>query len=210
MRKGACFMEMASYLAGERWSDHPHCTHPLLAELARDVNDVVSDATRQRLAPMIPDVVGLNPVDPRVDPWIARVAAIAALPVSPLATQRVAAVGLLRCEAMLAALESRSPDELSPGTVAALAEVPYAADWAHELVRDIGLPAGRAAERGFAHHTGTAIVRSCVRGISEACVPDSESMLVDLLGQAIGICRSALPMVDVRAHGRARRRTSRL
>ena len=28
-RKGACFMEMASYLAGERWSDHPRCTHPL-------------------------------------------------------------------------------------------------------------------------------------------------------------------------------------
>ncbi|WP_344829386.1 hypothetical protein [Nonomuraea dietziae] len=30
-RKGACFMELASYLAGERWSDHPACTHPLLA-----------------------------------------------------------------------------------------------------------------------------------------------------------------------------------
>ena len=38
-RKGACFMEMASFLAGERWSDHPSCTHPLLASLARLVND---------------------------------------------------------------------------------------------------------------------------------------------------------------------------
>ncbi len=28
-------MELASYLAGERWSDHPACTHPLLAEAAR-------------------------------------------------------------------------------------------------------------------------------------------------------------------------------
>src|SRR5215211_5029994 len=27
-RKGACFMELASYLAGERWSDPPGCTHP--------------------------------------------------------------------------------------------------------------------------------------------------------------------------------------
>jgi hypothetical protein len=27
-RTGACFMEFASYLAGERWSDHPTCTHP--------------------------------------------------------------------------------------------------------------------------------------------------------------------------------------
>ena len=30
-RTGACFMELASLLAGERWSDHPACTHPLLA-----------------------------------------------------------------------------------------------------------------------------------------------------------------------------------
>jgi hypothetical protein len=27
-------MEFASYLAGERWSDRPACTRPLLAELA--------------------------------------------------------------------------------------------------------------------------------------------------------------------------------
>jgi len=37
-RRGACFMEMVSFLAGERWSDHPACTHPLLAEMARLVN----------------------------------------------------------------------------------------------------------------------------------------------------------------------------
>ena len=49
-RQGACFMELASYLAGERWSDHPACTHPLLAALARDVNDYSSDAGRSRLA----------------------------------------------------------------------------------------------------------------------------------------------------------------
>ncbi len=35
-------MELASYLAGERWSDHPACTHPLLAAVARDVNDYTS------------------------------------------------------------------------------------------------------------------------------------------------------------------------
>jgi hypothetical protein len=49
-RKGACFMELASLLAGERWSDHPACTHPLLAAVARQVNDYTSDAGRQRLA----------------------------------------------------------------------------------------------------------------------------------------------------------------
>ena len=35
-RKGACFMEMASFLAGERWSDHPQCTHPPRRDGARD------------------------------------------------------------------------------------------------------------------------------------------------------------------------------
>ena len=45
-RKGACFMEYASYLAGEDWSDHPACTHPLLAAIARHVNDCTTDAAR--------------------------------------------------------------------------------------------------------------------------------------------------------------------
>ena len=43
-RRGACFMEFASYLAGERWSDHPACTDPVLASLARGVNDNLTDA----------------------------------------------------------------------------------------------------------------------------------------------------------------------
>src|SRR5215213_10932178 len=64
-RKGACFMEFASLLAGERWSDHPACTQPLLAAVARHVNDATSDAGRHRLAPLIPDVVGLVSDDPR-------------------------------------------------------------------------------------------------------------------------------------------------
>jgi hypothetical protein len=30
--QGAYFMELASLLAGEQWSDHPACTHLLLTE----------------------------------------------------------------------------------------------------------------------------------------------------------------------------------
>jgi hypothetical protein len=56
-RKGACFMELASYLAGERWSDHPACTHPLLAAIARLVNDHTSDKGRPLLAELIPSVI---------------------------------------------------------------------------------------------------------------------------------------------------------
>src|SRR3954451_11534994 len=78
-RHGACFMEMASFLAGERWSDHPRCTHPLLARLARLVNDATSDTSRQRLTVLIPEVVGLNSADLRMDARIALRCAVVAL-----------------------------------------------------------------------------------------------------------------------------------
>jgi len=81
-RKGACFMEMASYLAGERWSDHPRCTHPLLASVCRLVNDLTSDEHRARLAASIPCVIGLTGDDPRVDARIALRCARAALPIA--------------------------------------------------------------------------------------------------------------------------------
>src|ERR1700712_339184 len=65
-KRGACFMEYASYLAGERWSDRPACTHPTLASLARLVNDLSDDSERSKLGILIPSVVGLNGDDPRV------------------------------------------------------------------------------------------------------------------------------------------------
>ena len=80
-RRGACFMELASYQAGERWSDHPACTHPLLAALARDVNDYTSDAARGRLAELIPSVIGLTGDDLHIDARIALLCARTALPV---------------------------------------------------------------------------------------------------------------------------------
>ena len=129
-KKGACFMELASFLAGEAWSDHPTCTHPLLASMARDVNDHVDDFARTRLVPLIPEVIGLNGDDPRVDAWIAREAALAALPVAASERQGVAAVGLLRCERMLNQLEGRPKHHLDPRTRARLDEVPLARDWA--------------------------------------------------------------------------------
>lgn len=66
-RTGACFMELASYLAGERWSDRPACTHPLLAAVARDVNDYTSDTGRAQLAGLIPSVIGLTGEDLHID-----------------------------------------------------------------------------------------------------------------------------------------------
>ena len=197
-RKGACFMELASYLAGEKWSDHPKCTHPLLAALARDVNDHVSDAARTWLAPLVPDVIALNGDEPRVDAWIARDVALTALPVVSAERQGVAAVGLLRCEWYLARLEGRDDHDITPGTRAALDAVPQARDWA----RRFGL-LGHGNEERFAKRSAPVIVHSSVAGIAAACVPDSDHILVDLLGRTIDRCRvwfdhESVPVVDVR------------
>lgn len=66
LEHGACFMEYASVLAGERFSDHPSCTHPVLASACRAVNDHISDRGRQRLTMLVPQVVGLTCKNPRV------------------------------------------------------------------------------------------------------------------------------------------------
>src|SRR3712207_5049805 len=103
-RRGGCFMEFASYLAGERWSDHPSCTHPLLARLARLVNDYTSDAARQRLVCLIPSVVGLTSDDVRVDLRIALRSALIALPVVAEERQRSMAVTVVVANRLLAEL----------------------------------------------------------------------------------------------------------
>jgi hypothetical protein len=106
-RTGACFMEFASLLAGERWSDHPACTHPLLAAVARHVNDHTSDAGRPRLADLIPSVIGLTGEDLHIDARIALRSATMALPVVAAERQRVMAVSVLACERVLAGLDER-------------------------------------------------------------------------------------------------------
>src|SRR4051795_6523195 len=129
-RRSACFMEMASFLAGERWSDHPTCTHPLLAAVARLVNDNTTDEGRQRLAGLIPTVIGLTSQDPRVDARIALRAATIALPVVAAERQRVMAVSVLACDRVLADLDGRPVDQLEPHSRQALAKTPHAHRWA--------------------------------------------------------------------------------
>ena len=46
---GACFLEAVSYVAGERWSDHPECVCPTLAAFGRSWNDSLDDDARNRL-----------------------------------------------------------------------------------------------------------------------------------------------------------------
>jgi hypothetical protein len=179
-RKGACFMEMASYLAGERWSDHPRCTHPLLAAMAREINDRLGDRARQDLVPLIPSVVGLVSDDPILDTLIAREAALTALPVVSMSRQRAVAVGVLRSEAVLAELDMLSPEYLSPRAQRALSTVPDAGDWARDFIS-----AAVSRRDTFISRGAPAVVHHAVAGISQACVPSPERALVGLLSRTI-------------------------
>ncbi|GAA1587159.1 hypothetical protein GCM10009789_45870 [Kribbella sancticallisti] len=106
-QQGACFMEYASYLAGEKWSDHPSCTHSLLAYLAREVNDRTSDAGRAALAPLIPTVIGVTSDDPIVHPRLVARVVRTVLPVVADQDKIVLAVALIRAEQVSADLEDR-------------------------------------------------------------------------------------------------------
>lgn len=86
--EGGCFMEVASWFAGEPWSDHPSCTHPLLAQVAREVNDQSTDEGRPALASLIPDVIGANPADPGVAPRLVLACTAHALPFATDALRR--------------------------------------------------------------------------------------------------------------------------
>jgi hypothetical protein len=162
-RTGACFMEFASLLAGERWSDHPACT--------------------QRLAELIPSVIGLTGDDLHIDARMALRSAIMALPVVAAGRRRVMAVSVLTCDRVLAELDGRAAAALEKQSRLALAEVPQAAEWADRFTSGV-----RPSAKGFRRQAAPTIVQDAVEGIAQACVPDPDGMLRNLLVQAIDVC----------------------
>lgn len=192
-RRGACFMELASFLAGERWSDHPACTHPLLAEVARNVNDRTSDADRPRLAPLIPSVVGLTTGDVRADARIALRCALVALPVAPQGRQRSLAVAVRACLRQAEAHADPGAGGLREHAVQLLDQVPDAASWAATFAARSGLGDQDTSPQRFRRHGGPSIVNLATRAISEAAVPSQDDLLRAALLGAIEVCRALQP-----------------
>jgi hypothetical protein len=184
-RKGACFMEFASYLAGEPWSDHPSCTHPLLAAVARDVNDCTTDANRSRLAPLIPSVIGLTADDPRLSALVTSRTLWIALPVVSQERQHILAVALLVSEQVLAELDGRPTHDLRPQSASALAAVPAAARWARSFTS--------RPHRGrpdYDKRTAPRAIACAVEGIAQACISNPDELLYDVLTAAIAECEA--------------------
>jgi len=180
-RRGACFMELASLLAGERWSDHPPCTHPLLAQLAQLVNDHTSDAGRQRLLPLIPSVIGRRGDD---GTWLRLAVAVAASPILevPESSQRVLAAGLFRAEQLCV---QAWPDLAAARREARLAleRVPGAVAWVDRLGAH-----DRIDEKTFAERCAPTMLRCAVEGIVKSDAPDIDRRLHDLLEVGIAAC----------------------
>jgi hypothetical protein len=178
--RGACFMEFASYLAGERWSDHPACTHGTLAHLARMVNDRTSEAGRARLTPLIPTVVGLTSDDPLLDVMLAVRAASAALPIAAEERQRSQAVGVRVALRVLGEQDDELAVELRELANAALRAAPAADAWAIQFMEKVGPGRADMTVRQCRH-----IVTGAVDGIAQACGGDPDERLVALLTAAV-------------------------
>jgi hypothetical protein len=178
-RKGACFMEMASVLANEPCSDHPKCTHPLLAHLARLVNDYTSDDNRGELAVLIPSVVGLRGGDLAWMVDLTAAVALRALPDVPEPSQRALAAGLVRCEEVANTLE--------PGAVVAsdavrqaLESVPSAVEWARQFTAG-----STVSPKQFQKRSAPSVMTCAVRGLAATGAPDLDARLRNLLRTAI-------------------------
>jgi hypothetical protein len=167
-------MEMASVLAGQPWSDHPACTHPLLAQLARLVNDHTTDAARDRLAVHIPSVVGLTGGGDRWAVGFTGQVAVRAMPGAAAHSQRALAAGLVRVRQLTAVL-GPTPLPRPEEVAAALDTVPWALSWLRRFD-----PERPITPKAFVTRGAPAILMAAVVGTAEAA-PDPDTALRALL-----------------------------
>ncbi len=187
-------MEYASYLAGERWSDRPACTHPALAALARLINDLISDDARSGLATLVPSVVGLDGDDPRVPVLLAVLAASSALPIASNMRQSALATGLIRCEQVLDQWEGPEIERARMRIRAAFLMTPGTETWAKDFINQVSPHGARVIAVNE-----EAMLRTAAIGIADACVVDADDRLARLLEQAIDECVAILHPARARA-----------
>ncbi len=171
-------MEFASYLAGERWSDHPACTDRTLAALARGVNDLVADSRRDELLTLIPRVVGLKG-GTDLGLLVGLRTAIVALPIASMERQRVLAAGIMSLCVLLETAGTPTHD-IRTEAQQALDQVPDASRWARSHIQ---LVSPRYPHLDTI--SSELIVATAVVGAARACVPDPDEYLIRMLSLAI-------------------------
>ena len=189
-RRGACFMEMASVLAAEPWSDHPKCTHPLLAHLARLVNDYTSDQHRGELAVLIPSVVNVRGGGLAWMVDLTAAVALKALPDVSERSQRALVAGLVRCGELA--------DALGPGAVdgadairEGLGRFPGDVAWARQFLTGSAL-----SPKQFQKHCAPSVMQCAVRAVADSVDPDPDARLRELLRLGIDTARRLEPQTQ--------------
>lgn len=177
-RRGACFMELASYLAGERWSDAPRCTDPMLAALARMINDSTSDEARPQLAPLVPAVVGVRDLPATFAGDLALLAVAHSIRDAAASHQRALAVGTLR---LLANDRATASVALRARARTALRDVPDATAWAEKFLGRVPVPPR--------YSPAASMVEISVQGLATACIDDPDRRLHVLLHEAVELAR---------------------
>ena len=174
--EGACFMEYASLLAGEEFSDHPECAHPVLAELARSVNDRLPDSERHRIAHLIPAVIGT--ADDREDETERRVLSVrlavwCARQVLDLAADRE------RCEALVAAAQAWADCPCEEHRRAATTASAYTAYTA--AAADAAAAYASAADAAAAAYAYAAVAYAAAADAAAASAAEGADRLIALL-----------------------------
>jgi hypothetical protein len=111
-----------------------------------------------------------------------------ALPVVAEHRQRALAAGLIAARRVLAWLENEEPSSIEVTDLldqadTALSMAPRAARWAEEFTTGTHL-----TERALQKRSAPCIVRVAVVGIADACIPDPDSLLRDLLTTVVDDC----------------------
>lgn len=78
----ACLMEATALLTGQPMTDHPEGVHPMIAAVARIINDAVSDPARQHLLRFAPAAATTATDDPRLVDHLVILVCTRALPVA--------------------------------------------------------------------------------------------------------------------------------
>lgn len=191
-RHGVCLMEYTSIIAGERFSDHPPCTDPALAAVARAVNDYSSERARQRLAELASDLSVARRTDPGVGYAVARRCLLTALPYAHQPRRRVLIVGLLGLDRASRDL-SRGwrPDFVDVDTELGL--MPYALELEEASAF---LRAQRVSPRDYVRRGLPLAIETAIATVADEA-PDADDVLRALLDDCVDDVRRAATVAQV-------------
>ncbi|HEU5034043.1 MAG TPA: hypothetical protein VFT62_04695 [Mycobacteriales bacterium] len=176
-RHEVCLMEWVSLLSGGPRTDHPRCTDPVLATIARAVNDYSGDLSRQRLAAFAPRLACAAGGDAEAPYAAARRCVLTALPYAKDPRRFVLVAATLGIDWAARGDAHRELGEgLTPDTEWALLDDAAAVTRAAALFRGARVTRREHARRGLPR-----AVELSIATIAEHA-PDPDVVLHDLLG----------------------------